>query len=934
AVFSVHCLSDEPATLAVPLDGAQLVGEVWLDGAPADPLALAAPRSGYSLQVRGLGRHKVELRFRAPVAGTAEDRNVLFTVPPLVRSRLTWHIPPGASDTQSLVKQGAQWMVRQGAEERLEVDLGSLPKPVHLHWHQVAQPARPAHIQYQAAYLWDLHVEASLLTAWLRYHVVQGAVKTLAVDLPADLEVRSADARRTAPASAPAWMTRFHLRDWHVASADGKRTLHLDFPYPVAGDFQVTLELVPRTPLAAVVTLSLPAPRGERTDEPHYLAYRTDLGLDAQRDTSQNITRIRASDFAPDWPGVPRLTLASAPSATGGEQGGGAAYKISSGKPPTLRLHLRHSPPVVQADVDVTVQAGRQSAEVQAVAKLTAPNKDLGVVEWDLHSPRLTVASVTGDDVRAWKQVDQRLLVWLHRTTGLTQLRLSGWLPLDWRGGQAHLDLPGPRLIQARAQHTRFRLVTDAGLTLASVKPDKLQPVAGTAGGTLVPPEAVDHERTFETRQSHYGGSCEIHAAANAVARVLTFAEVRDREVQFTTTVDYEVGHGELRRVRLRLRNWVTEKIKWEADRVARSFEPRRAPGDCSLLLELQPGVRGRYRVTLRGSMSLEEAAVGVLMPDVSVQEVQHAHYRLAVAGGELAGEARGALSGLVLPAKALARWPGAAQRVERTNGQGWRVEGPEWQLRLLPHPRALDSAPVRIFLWEQSAAVADGRHWLHEARGWLWHEAHTDLNVDFAAPVRAIAAAVDGVEVTPLQPNPSRLWLPLPGRGGVRCVRLCWQYREAEPLDRPNLAAPNVVDAVKGPALWTVLMPAGWEPAQSTPATRLGSGAAREGTLALYRAEAQFRISQELCKQGRNNVLAAPLGDAQRRFAAYCLHARHALDMGANHGGVTGPTGQPLAKWLTKLPGANRDLAGQNGFESVRGEAAERGEGGGGGGG
>ncbi|HWG46367.1 MAG TPA: hypothetical protein VN688_26630, partial [Gemmataceae bacterium] len=194
AVFSVQCLSDEAVMLSVPLDGVQLVGDVWLDGAPADPLALPAPRAGYSLKVRGLGRHKIELRFRALVAGTAEDRHVLFTVPPLVRSRLNWHIPPGVADTQALVKQGAQRRIDNGAQKRLEVDLGSLPKPVHLNWYQAAQPIQPARVQYQAAYLWDLHLEASQLTAWLRYRVLQGAVKTLDVDLPADLEVRSADA--------------------------------------------------------------------------------------------------------------------------------------------------------------------------------------------------------------------------------------------------------------------------------------------------------------------------------------------------------------------------------------------------------------------------------------------------------------------------------------------------------------------------------------------------------------------------------------------------------------------------------------------------------------------------------------------------------------------------------------------------------------------
>ncbi len=302
------------------------------------------------------------------------------------------------------------------------------------------------------------------------------------------------------------------------------------------------------------------------------------------------------------------------------------------------------------------------------------------------------------------------------------------------------------------------------------------------------------------------------------------------------------------------------------------------------------------------------------------MQGAQRAEYLVAVASDELSGEARGGLALLVEPAKALARWPGAAERVQRTRGQGWRVEGPEWQLLLLPQSRPLEATPVRLFLMEQSAAVVDGRSWLHEARCWLRHEAHTDLTIDFAAPARVVAAAVDGVEVPPLQPGPSRLWLPLPGGAGVRCVRLRWLYREAEPLDYPRLAPPKVVDAQKGPVLWTVMVPPGWEAAKGSSANRLGTGAAREGALALYRAEAQLRVSQELSKRGRE--AAASLIAAQRRFAQHCRHARHALDLGANRGGVMGPAGQTLAEWLQKLTSDNRELIERNGLESVRADA------------
>jgi hypothetical protein len=923
AVFSAYCLSNEASTLTLPLFGVRLVKEVFLDGARADPLALREPQGGYALKVHGRGRHKIELRFRAPVAGTVEDRNVLFTVPPLVRSRLSWRVPAGVSEPQILIKYGAQWTTRDAGGQRLEADLGALPRPVHLYW---CQPGPTTKVTYQAAYLWDLGLEANKLTTWLRYRVEQGSVKTLEVDLPGDLEVGSAAAQRTVPASPPAWLTRFQLRDWYVTRAGNKRTLHLELPYPISGDFQVTLELLPRMPLPSRTALLLPSPHGVVEGGPRYLAYRTHVGLNAQRDTSQFLTRIGDKEFAPNWLEVPRLETNFS----------GVAYRIFPHQLPKLFLRLQHAPPVVQAEVDLTVQIGAHLAEIQAIAKLEASNKDLTAIEWDLPSSRCTIASVTGDDVRTWKQNGSRLLVWLNRTTEATRIRLSGWLPTDRQGERSQVALDGLRLHQPSKQHTRLRLLAGGDHALVSVRTRNLQPASPSSAAR----QPNESERTFETWDSSYHLDCQVQAAANAVARVLTLAEVADRELRFTTTVDYTIQYGELRHVQLRLRNWEEEKVEVQAERVSLWPGSRRSSGgERCWLLPLQPGVRKHYQVTLRGSMPLDKAAVGVPMPEVIVQGVERAEYYLAVAGGELTGttgnreQGRGNRKGPAVPSsllpvsyKELQRfWPGAAQRLERTGGQAWRVQNSEWQLQLLPHARTLEPAPIRVFLLEQSAAVVDGRRWLHEARCWLAADrgdagptANADLNIDFSAPVRVFAAAIDGIEATPLQPGPSRVWLPLPGRPGVRCIRLRWMYDAPEPLDRPNLTPPEIADAVKGTTLWTVMIPAGWEVARSSPATRLGTGPTREAALALARAEAQLHISQDLVKQHRDNVVSAALTASQQRFLRYRRHARHALDLGADRSGVVGPEGQTLAGWLESLQAQNRSL------QSERGEDKE----------
>ncbi len=301
---------------------------------------------------------------------------------------------------------------------------------------------------------------------------------------------------------------------------------------------------------------------------------------------------------------------------------------------------------------------------------------------------------------------------------------------------------------------------------------------------------------------------------------------------------------------------------------------------------------------------------------------MEHAEYTLAVAGRELASEARGGLESLHNAGKTLSSWPGIAERVERTGGESWRcLPGAQWQLRLLPRPQTSEPARVRVFLLEQSAAVVDGLRWMHEARFWLWHEGQTDLNLAFPAPVRVLTAAVDDAEAAPLQPDPSHLWLPLPGRTGMRCIRVRWMYNNAEPLEQPKLDPPTVKDALMGTSLWSLRIPIGWE-IQGTPPGDLGEGAARMGTSALYRAEAQLHLSEEICKHGRDNVTSAPLSASQRRFALYCRQARRALAVGANRDSVRGANGQTLAEWLRKLQADNRELADQNGFEDVRAEA------------
>jgi hypothetical protein len=882
AVFAAHCPGDGPATLAVPLDGVQIVGDVWVDGARAHPVTLPAPQAGYALAVKGRGRHKVEMRFRVAVARTAADHGVQFTVPPLVQSRLVLRLPAEAAAPLVQVAHGAWGELADAAGRRLEADLGRLTAPLAIRWLPEARPAA-ASVKYRAAYLWDLRGDASTLQAFVHCQVARGAATSLAVKMPTELEVRSAQVHRSEDAPGPA----VRLKDYRVEGAGGGRLLRLEFAAPVAGAFDVLLELVPRGPLPAKLTLPVPEPQAEPLPGDHHLAYRTQ-GIEAVAEDLQRVTGIEPAEFAPFWPDSSRP-----PSHT-------LSYACAVRRDPILRLQLRPAAVTFDADQEVVLRVGPRRAQVQATAVLTAPGRDLAFIEWECRPALpLSVAAVRGPDVHHWSQEGPRLRVWLERAVSSTRLELEGWLPLagDGKGPARLLDVPCLRLRRSRQQHTAVRLEAAPEWVLVPQTPQHLKPAAGPG-------------LAYESTEKDYALACLVRpAAAAASARVLVSTFVREDELAFTAVVEYRPQGTELRSAQVVLRHWPGDKVRLNPAGAARRRERRRAATERSWLLELPPGVNGPYRLTLSGEVPLEEATSGMLLPEVSVPGVQAVESWVAVGAG-LAAQGQGA----VRPTGAVPGWV----REEMRHGEdgAWQVTGPECQMRVLPV-----TAPPRLFLAEQSAAVADQRRWVHEVVWWLWQGGLADLTVRLPAQARVVAVAVDGVEWTPLQPGPDSLWLPLPGRPGLRQVRLRWLYQTPEPLERPDLASPRLEGLAPGVTLWTAWVPAGSEMNLPRPRAQqqdmpefLGKGAARQAALDLYRAQEQLEALGVLAEQGRGAELVA----GQRRFAQWCTHAERALTVGAGKGGLRGPSGQALGDWLLGLRNAERALAQRPRFEEL----------------
>jgi hypothetical protein len=907
SVFEVYSPVEGPTDLSLPLDGIYLDGDLLVDGARALPVSLPGPQAGFSVPLHGAGRHKVEIRFRVPVKADGETRSLRFTVPRTAQSQLNLTLPAGSSAPQAVTKHGLQRVTADSNGEVLHAELGRITVPLEVRW---TQNAHPGSVEAREAYLWELNADSATLTGWLDYKVSGGVVTSLSIDLPPGLEIQAAEARRVGKGDT------VRVRAWQVSGAGANRVLELGLAAPAEREFQIGLTLVPSTPLPSEVTLPLPAPRAKVSLDRSHLAYRA-RGLKVAVDSTRWLTGGSADAFAPFWPEASRPNLRPGRNDISTYA---ATFRRESGQTPVLRLHLSAAPPVVRAQrQDLSVRVLAHHAEVQTNFRVAAPDASPATLSCRLQPANLTVSAVRGEGVRRWTQSGDRLVIWPESGPAGEQrkafsLEISAWLPFDAEGNR--FEIPSVQLEGAsQAAPASIRLIPEAGLSLLP---------SGLKG--LRSASAPESELAFVAERADYSGNCEVRTGATGTTvRILTVAEVRERRLGFRSIVEFSVRRGDLRAATVRLRNWDGEDVKLEVDKAipVRQPGPRRTASDRTWALEFRPGVTGSLRLTLSGSVSLEDAAAGIPMPDVTVPGSGPGEVLVSVVGPELATDVADGLSAVEAPAIALKNWPNEADRLRISGGQVWKVARDEWTLRLRPRSGA-GAGPVRVLLADSTAALADGRHWLHEAVYWVRHGPNTDLNLLLPQPGTVVAVSVDGGDVAPLQPEPRRVWVPLPGRAGARAVRLRWRYDEkAESLDNPILQIPTIEGAIDGPAVWTVYVPAGFEMHVKSPnAPRPGPG--RAATVALYRAEAQLRLSEALAEAAREGV-TAPLAVAQQRFYAFCRQADQALQLIGEEATELAPAGMSLSRWQRSLLDDNRKLARDRDFDEARSEAERR---------
>ena len=152
ATFEAHSALDGAATVLLPLDGVDLVGDAEVDGKPAKDLAVAPNKGGFVVKVVDRGPHRVELSFRVPVVvGASGERGTRFTVPRLNQCRLNFQTPPGATRPFTLFRLGS----RSEKDGFLRAELGRVGT-VHVLWHDGNRVVADADVHFHEAYLWNL----------------------------------------------------------------------------------------------------------------------------------------------------------------------------------------------------------------------------------------------------------------------------------------------------------------------------------------------------------------------------------------------------------------------------------------------------------------------------------------------------------------------------------------------------------------------------------------------------------------------------------------------------------------------------------------------------------------------------------------------------------------------------------------------------------
>jgi hypothetical protein len=857
--YEIHSLKDK-TNLVIPLTGVQLNEGAFLDGAPVFP---APHKNGYTLPMQGKGQHNLQLTFSVRTSCENEQIDLRFTVPKLIQNEITlqWPTPVqaihclhscGEEKTPTDPRQPAkQWHAQLGYES-----------VVHLRWNNAVAVPSPNAIAVREAHFWDLRPAALTLISSLKYSIGKGSLAQLVVAVPERLQVRAVEALAIS-AVAPA--TPIAIKHWHLLGQGDQRRLVVEFVQSVTGQLTLNLTIVPRS-FAQETKLLLPLPAALQGESVFgLLGYRLDAEETGRAAPNLvAVLNVSADQFQQQWKKQNAPTLPPGPTLT-------RAYTFQR-KAAKAWLELRTQPHDWKAQGQIQWNVNHAFADVQGKFTITSSRENLIFLEFFV-DPSMTLADVTGPDVRRWYLHESILQVWLRQPRKETSIKLSGW--------RSHFAKVGSAKNGAFALPCIYPLDTQLAAVTLEVRPESSIHLELERSSRLRPNGAG--KLNFTVDEAAYQATFRMTAETKSPSgTMLTKVRGSEQGMEIWHAIHMTTRRGQLPNVKLHVKDWTLDGLLLDAPGAL--VQPIRGPATKhqAWTLKYASGLPQEVLIILRGRVAKDMHA-SISLPVVELEGATIRRHWLAWKDVEIQHAASG---------KTLSHERSVKDAIAPSDGGSWLPDLRSWNFAqavgpfkvVLPKISAGPSA--RVLASTENARLSGKSRRLHEAGYWIHAPKATQLRIQFPAPVQAISVWTDRQLRPALRSTPQEYVLPLDAKAEPRLVELRWQYTDnVERAETPSIAAVQLDQMPLLAHHRVVWVPHGMFVAPPSPrplppaATRQGQGAPTLLRRLLHEAESEMDIAAALAREpSRSLDIKKLILIHQQNFYVCARRAEYAL--------------------------------------------------------
>jgi hypothetical protein len=850
-LYEIYSLKDK-ANLVIPLTGVQLAEGAFLDGAP---VFLAPHKSGYTVPVRGVGPHHLRLSFSVAVRTSpkTDQLDLRFMTPKLSQNEITlhWQDPVQAVHCLRGWGEDTSFTDPRQAINKWQAQLG-YENEVHLRWSSTSAPTASKAIEVKEAHFWDLRRGSLSLWTTLNYAIGKGSLTQLDVSMPVGLQVRSLEALAT-PFSAQSGP--IVVKQWTVAGKGSKRRLNVEFVQPVTGHVTLNLEMVPQ-PFGqkAKLLLTLPAPQqGKSTG---LLAYRLDAA--EVRSVAQNLVAVQSipvADFEQQWK---KLNGPLLPPATRAK-----SFQRTNPQPAALELWIE--PSVRQAAFHLKWDVDRHVADFKGRATITSPKQDLFMVEFFVDNS-ITLADVTGADVRRWHRHDSLLQIWLKQPCKETTLEIKGFrkptatqksfvvpciYPLDMQLAAATLAIhPAPGL-QLKAEQLR-------GVHADPVNRNRFamdnipRPLPWPWRGVLFP---------------YYASFQLSPATVLPEATIVTKVHASESKIEGAVGIRLLTQRGQLPGLTVHLKDWDDHPWQFDAPGAIVQRSTGKGPKHAIWTLKYPAGMPQEVFVTLRGRVARD-------LPAVDIEGAAIRGQWLAWRDVEIQSSDQG---------KPITNPRGIKEKLIPFEADAWFKQDANWNGADAPKslravlPKTLVLGSGRVLASTEKSWLSEDGEWQHEATFWVQATERTDLRFKFTAPIEMLSAWVDGHLHSVVHPVPLEYVLTVDANRSPRFITLRWKYTDA--------AERTVAPIIAGIQIEQIALPTherlAWIPTNMRVAEYDSRTAPTYPDRILQDAQRHMEIAAALAQESaRSMEFETRILAEQQRFYACIRHAEYSLSI------------------------------------------------------